>query len=155
MNSGMRPLMRENTPLVKWGLPYAVCAVVMLWGLYEESVKSDPDYLAQAVIWLFMFTVLFFVIRWQGRTEPDQVLDAGTSLQVAFGRAVETIQLADIAEVEVKKFLRLTRLVLHLRKSSSVGKAIGSYPIQDTDSSGENLVAVSLRARIGAGTYVA
>lgn len=146
----MTPLMRKRTFLTKWALPYALCTLVLLWRGYR-----DPDLLSLLVVSVILFTILFFVIRRQSRNQPDEVLDGGTFLQLVFGKAIETVQLSNLADIEVEKFLRLTRLVLHLRQPSRVGQTIVFYPLQEKNSSGENLVYASLQARTKGRAHVA
>ena len=154
----MTPLMRKRTFLTKWALPYALVGLVVLWLWLDELAKPErdyPSYLSLFVVSVTMFVILFFVVKRQSRNQPDEVLDGGTFLRLTFGKTVENVQLSNLAEVEVDKFLRLTRLVLHLREPSKVGQIIAFYPLQDSDSSGENLVAVSLRARTRSSAHVA
>ena len=134
--------MRKRTFLTKWTFPYTLCALVVLWQWYEER-----DYVSLVVVSVMLFAILFFVIRRQSQTLPDEVVDGGTFLQFTFGNKVETVQLSNVADVEVHSFFRLTRLALHLREPSRVGQTIVFYPLPDKNSSGENLVAASLRAR--------
>jgi hypothetical protein len=151
----VRPLMRKRTFLAKWALPYGLCALVALWQWYQELGEPDPHYLSLLVVWVMLFTILFFVIRRQSRNQSDEVLDGGTFIQLTFGKAVETVPLSNVTDIEVDKLLRLTRLVLHLREPSRVGQTIVFYPLQDKDSSGENSVAASLRARTKSSAHVA
>ena len=142
--------MRKRTFLTKWALPYALCALVVLWQWYR-----DRDLQSLMFVSVMLCTILFVVIRRQSRNLPDEVLDGGTFLRFVFGKAIETVQLSDLVDVEVDKFLRTTRLVLHLRQPTRVGQTIVFYPLQDKNASGENVVAASLRARTGGRAHVA
>jgi hypothetical protein len=147
--------MPKRTFLMKWAFPYALSALVVLWQWYEEVAAPDPHYVALAVVSVLLFAILFFVIRRQSQTLPDEVVDGGTFLQFTFAKKVEAVPLSNLADVEVHTLFRLTRLVLHLREPSRVGQTIVFYPFPDKNSSGENLVAASLRARIKSSAHVA
>jgi predicted permease len=145
----MTPLTRRRTFLMKWGLPYAIVLAVLLWSLYRESNKPEPDYIAAALVLVAACAILFFVIKRQSRQLPDEVLDGGTFLRVTFGSTTEDIPMSDIASIEAENLVRLTRIVLCLRKPSAFGDTIAFYPVQRRDPSGRNEVTVSLAGRIG------
>jgi hypothetical protein len=134
---------------MKWGLPYAIVLAVLLWSLYRESNKPEPDYIAAALVLVAACAILFFVIKRQSRQLPDEVLDGGTFLRVTFGSTTEDIPMSDIASIEAENLVRLTRIVLCLRKPSAFGDTIAFYPVQRRDPSGRNEVTVSLAGRIG------
>jgi hypothetical protein len=147
--------MPKRTFLMKWVFPYALCVLVVLWQWYEEAAAPDRHYVSLAVVSVTLFAILFFVIRRQSETLPDEVVDGGTFLLFTFGKRVETVQLSNVADLEVYTLFRLTRLTLHLREPSSVGQTIVFYPFPAKNSSGENLVAGSLRARVKSSAHVA
>jgi hypothetical protein len=93
---------------------------------------------------------LFFAIRRQSQQEPDEVLDGGTFLQFTYGNRVEIVQMSDIADVEIQRLLRLTRVILHPHTPTNDGGTIGFYPNQQRNVAGQNEVAVALQRRIKA-----
>jgi hypothetical protein len=145
----MTPLTRRRTFLMKWGLPYASVLAVLAWRLSQEFNKPEPDYIAAGFVLVTTCAILFFVIKKQSRQLPDEVLHGGTFLRVTFGSTTEDIALTDIASMEAENIVRLTRIVLCLRKPSAFGDTIAFYPVQRRDPSGRNEVAVSLAGRIG------
>ena len=145
----MTPLMRKRTFWLKWGLPYAVVVAVLLWNVRGRWDKPNSDHLVEVVVGIAAFVILYFVIRRQSRELPDEVLDGGRFLRVTFGSTTEDIPISEIASVAAVKMLRLTRIVLFLRKPRVFGDTIEFYPIQKLDSSGRNEVAVNLERRVG------
>src|SRR5215204_5327709 len=101
---------------MKWGLPCAIVLAVLSWSLYQESNKQEPDYIAAGLVLVVTCAILFFVIKRQSRQLPDEVLDAGMFLRVTFGSTTGDIPLTDIASMEAENILRLTRIVMCLRK---------------------------------------
>lgn len=145
----MTPLMQKRTFLTKWVFPYALVALVLAWQFRDEAVGADPDYASAAVVSAMMVVILFFVIRRQSKLEPDEILDGGSFLRVRYGRTTADIPISNLREVETRKIIRLTRLVLHLRTPSILGESIAFYPLQRKEPSGENAVATDLRRRLG------
>jgi hypothetical protein len=143
----VNPLMRRRKFLTKWALPYTLTTLVFLWQWHGESAKPNPRHLAALFACVTLYVFLFFVIRRQSAEEPDEMLDGGTFLQVTYGDRTETVQLSDVAKVEIQKILRTTRVILHLRVPVIAGDTISFYPIQKRDSSGQNVVAAALLAR--------
>ena len=146
----MTPLMRKRTFWLKWGLPYAIVVAVLLWNFRGGSDKPNPDYAIEVVVGIIALIILYFVIRRQSKALPDEVVDGGRFLRVTFGSITEDVPISDIASVAAVKMLRLTRIVLYLRKPRAFGDTIEFYPIQKRDSSGRNEVAVNLERRVGA-----
>ena len=150
----MTPLMRKRTFWSKWGLPYAILVAVLAWNVRGRWDQPDSDYAVEAVVGIAAFAILYFVIRRQSREQPDEVLDGGRFLRVTFGSTTEDIPISEIANVAAVKMLRLTRIVLSLRKPRVFGDTIVFYPVQKRDSSGRNEVAVNLERRVGGSTEI-
>jgi hypothetical protein len=144
----MIPLMQKRTFLTKWFFPYVLVALVLAWQFRGKSVGAEPDYASLVVISAMIIVILFFVIRRQGKLEPDEVLDGGSFLRVRYGPTTDDIPISNLKGVETRKLVRLTRLVLHLRTPSTFGELISFYPLQHKEPSGENAVAAALRRRL-------
>jgi hypothetical protein len=144
------PLMHKRTFWLKWGLPYAVVVAVLLWNFRGASDRPDAYHAVELVVGIIALVILYFVIRRQSREQPDEVLDGGRFLRVTFGNITEDIPISEIASVTAVKVLRVTRIVLFLRKPRSFGDTIEFYPVHKLDSSGRNEIAVNLERRVGA-----
>jgi hypothetical protein len=129
-----------------------MAAVVVLWQWRREIAKPEQDYMSLSIVSLALMVILFFVIKRQSQHEPDEVLDGGSFLQLVYGKRVELVKLSDVADVQIQKVLRTTRVILHLRAPTGAGNTVAFYPDQKRNLAGDNEVAVALRARAGGST---
>ena len=129
----MITLMRKRSPWIKWGLPYALVNLILLWQWHGEMYKPDPEYGILTFIGLFAFIALFFSIRKQFRQLPDEVLDGGTFLRFVFGNVTEDVPLSDIADFEVEQGRR-TCVVVTFKAELKNGWQFSFYPPRDSSS---------------------